>query len=250
MSIWQLLFSISHCENIFIGHLETVISFYESKYFQIFVHTSYNSNSNYGSQSPGNTHQGTRFQWKHQESHPLIKMKYNQNNPQFSMTQSRNKRLWIALILFFRRPRDGGLLIHVEDTAQHQFTYPKPSHVTYKFHHTSPIIEDNFYYDLSKVNKKRPKFGKLKPDSGYQEVGDLFGLGQLFRQVSPPSVGYYGEVHGDDVKPVTELIEGDLKYDFRTKTHSIRWCGVSDQLMIGLWYLFLIICNFLVLWMT
>lgn len=127
---------------------------------------------------------------------------------------------------FFRIPREG-LVIHVEDADNHGLTYPPRSHVTFKFHHPSPIIEDNFYYDLSKVNKKRPKYGKLKttpPDDAYQEVDlhGILGLGQLFRQVSLPQVQNYGSAHAEDVKPVTEVIEDDIKYDFRTKTHSIR----------------------------
>ncbi|KAK9880874.1 hypothetical protein WA026_013201 [Henosepilachna vigintioctopunctata] len=81
-----------------------------------------------------------------------------------------------------------------------------------------------------------PKYGKLKstletdaPKKCCGFVGDsghvvLDGLGELLQPVSLPAFENYGITQSktDDVKPVTEIIEDDLKYDFRTKTHYIR----------------------------
>ncbi|XP_018566905.1 uncharacterized protein LOC108907634 isoform X2 [Anoplophora glabripennis] len=97
---------------------------------------------------------------------------------------------------------------------------------------------DKFYGQLPKINKKPPKYVKLKPidlaDVGKRCCGTKWALGdtevaleELIRPVSlsayrPPQARIHEYQNFDDVKPVTEIIEDDIKYDFRTKTHSLR----------------------------
>ncbi|XP_044269568.1 uncharacterized protein LOC123014489 [Tribolium madens] len=75
--------------------------------------------------------------------------------------------------------------------------------------------------------KKPPKYlvGKL-PDWKVPDFDDEKNLKEVvleepFRPVSFDFNSLPKSNRFDDVKPVTEHIEGDLKYDFRTKTHSI-----------------------------
>ncbi|XP_049819290.1 uncharacterized protein LOC126264652 [Aethina tumida] len=108
------------------------------------------------------------------------------------------------------------------------------------------VVPDNkFYTDLLKPEKKTkyvkdPFGGKLKSGvdkkcCGNEWKGEVgIPLEKLFQPVllaaPPPPLLYPHDTglsgdddhYGDDnhVKPVTEHIEDDLKYDFRTKTHS------------------------------
>lgn len=74
--------------------------------------------------------------------------------------------------------------------------------------------------------KKSPKYlvGKLPDwnisDDDEKNLKEVV-LEEPFRPVSYGFNSLPKSHHFDDVKPVTEHIEGDLKYDFRTKTHSI-----------------------------
>ncbi|KAL3275946.1 hypothetical protein HHI36_020680 [Cryptolaemus montrouzieri] len=139
----------------------------------------------------------------------------------------------MVLILFFRKPRDGKIIIHLEDDER--IHYPKSSHATIvKVHHAGPVVDEKFYYGLSKINKKPnkyPKNGKLKSTLDFEtlksccDVQEVVpgGLEELFRPVSIAALENYGitESKSENVKPVTEIIEDDIKYDFRTKTHSL-----------------------------
>lgn len=109
---------------------------------------------------------------------------------------------------------------------------------------------DKLYGPLPKINKKplkytkhTPTFTKFKPgldlDVGKKCCGNKWALEgkevsfeELIRPVSlpayrpplpsPPRTPIRGYHSFDDVKPVTEIIEDDIKYDFRTRTHSLR----------------------------
>lgn len=110
---------------------------------------------------------------------------------------------------------------------------------------------DKLYAPLPKINKKHlkyakhtPIFTKFKPtfdlsDVGKKCCGNKWGLEgkevsleELIRPVSLPAyrspapsphlIPMRGYQSFDDVKPVTEIIEDDIKYDFRTQTHSLR----------------------------
>lgn len=102
----------------------------------------------------------------------------------------------------------------------------------------SLTFDDKLYGQLPKINKKPLKYVKLKPidlaDVGKKCCGNKWlldskevSLEELIRPVSlpsyqPPQPVIHEYQNFDDVKPVTEIIEDDIKYDFRTKTHSLR----------------------------
>ncbi|XP_074038336.1 uncharacterized protein isoform X2 [Leptinotarsa decemlineata] len=94
---------------------------------------------------------------------------------------------------------------------------------------------NKFYMQLSEINKKTPKYvsiGKLmgsflpadapKKCCGNEWVADDQEVHLVHVLVPTTSPLFYGYRKSEDVKPVTEYIEDDLQYDFRTKTHSIR----------------------------
>jgi hypothetical protein len=104
-----------------------------------------------------------------------------------------------------------------------------PRHATIKL-----VDHDKFSPFLVSKPPKKPKLfvGKLTGGWKATDVEKIFekevSLEEPFRPVSLLGVGGFlssRQIHGgsqfDDVKPVTEHIEDDLKYDFRTNTHSI-----------------------------
>ncbi|KXZ75519.1 uncharacterized protein LOC103314865 [Tribolium castaneum] len=99
-----------------------------------------------------------------------------------------------------------------------------PKYSSLKFFSPSSVSSDKF-----PSWKKPPKYlvGKLPDWKVPDFVDDEKNLKEVvleepFRPVSFDFNSLAKSKHRfDDVKPVTEHIEGDLKYDFRTKTHSI-----------------------------
>ncbi|KAG5887953.1 hypothetical protein JTB14_037346 [Gonioctena quinquepunctata] len=94
---------------------------------------------------------------------------------------------------------------------------------------------NKFYVQLSEINKKPLKYvgigsvGILMASLGPAptkhwkkccrnewKIGD-----QEMHHKEPASPLFYGYRKLEDIKPVSEYIEDDLQYDFRTKTHSI-----------------------------
>lgn len=115
--------------------------------------------------------------------------------------------------------------LHVSSANAFKFTPPK---------------EDwkKFYSQLPYRNKKPTKFlkqtsasklrSRLKLDAGKKCCGNEWSFltdKEAVNKFSEPVFGAYyypsGQVFKyEDVKPVVEHIEDDLKYDFRTNTHS------------------------------
>lgn len=116
---------------------------------------------------------------------------------------------------------------HVHLTANSEFTFPlsgsRPRPLP-----SEPFSADElktFYAQLARINKKVPdhvKHGsprKLKPGwkTTYEKGKKCCGNEWIAVAAGLP---VYHEIT-EDVKPVVEHIQDDLKYDFRTKTHSL-----------------------------
>ncbi|XP_063915255.1 uncharacterized protein LOC135131434 [Zophobas morio] len=92
--------------------------------------------------------------------------------------------------------------------------YPKPPPIKLP----SLSLDDKFYFSLSSKPKKTKYFVGKIPD--YWKAIPVEKKGPALAQEPFRPVLHAFSPPEDDVKPVTEHIEGDLMYDFRTNTHS------------------------------
>ncbi|KAJ8971484.1 hypothetical protein NQ317_008077, partial [Molorchus minor] len=134
-----------------------------------------------------------------------------------------------------RSPEVERIRIYLEDSES--LIIPKDYETEVKILRPVVSVDDKFYIPLSKINKKTSKACEayalnfeaadvLKKCCGNEwtldDIKEVEPLEELYRPVSLPSPHILKYHKDEDIKPVTEHIEDDLKYDFRTKTHSFR----------------------------